>query len=420
MTIRRAKMSCHIVAAALVALIPAFSVAGEVHVYLDQGAYESALVSSTVVDFEGVPWGEIISRPAGYEWDGLVAGIGMYQVDAQVQGYYGSPFLSDFVASTLYSKPVLFELPPGTNAVGGQWFHSQTNEYDGHFTLTLADDSTFQYEYVDIATGRELGVPDFCGFICADQEIVSIEFTVEREGNPAVCMADNIDFGHGTPVAHAYRDWNADAEYFAGSFDAYAILADDIQVAPGNEGKEITAVTVDLMSWHTGGSDFYLYLYDDDPATGLPGAQLAYAYLANLDYQQRATVTAELADVFVPADGFLWVGVQATTTGAGWFIADQPSQLGYSDDTAALDEGAGFSHIDFGSDTFSNMNVVLGVPAPECPADVNGDGVVNIDDLFSVLAAWGPCDACPEDINDDGVVNIDDIFAVLAEWGPCP
>ncbi|UCD74334.1 MAG: S8 family serine peptidase [Phycisphaerales bacterium] len=48
--------------------------------------------------------------------------------------------------------------------------------------------------------------------------------------------------------------------------------------------------------------------------------------------------------------------------------------------------------------------------------DVNGDGVVNIDDVFAVLAAWGPCDGCPEDVNGDGVVNIDDLFEVLANW----
>jgi hypothetical protein len=50
-------------------------------------------------------------------------------------------------------------------------------------------------------------------------------------------------------------------------------------------------------------------------------------------------------------------------------------------------------------------------------ADLNGDGVVDIDDLFAVLAAWGPCDGCPEDINNDGVVNIDDVFEVLTNWG---
>ncbi|UCD75022.1 MAG: DUF362 domain-containing protein [Phycisphaerales bacterium] len=55
----------------------------------------------------------------------------------------------------------------------------------------------------------------------------------------------------------------------------------------------------------------------------------------------------------------------------------------------------------------------------ECLADANNDGVVDIDDVFAVLAAWGPCDECPEDVNYDGVVDIDDIFEVLADWGPC-
>ena len=54
-----------------------------------------------------------------------------------------------------------------------------------------------------------------------------------------------------------------------------------------------------------------------------------------------------------------------------------------------------------------------------CPADVNGDEVVDIDDLFQVLSAWGPCNECPEDLDDSGIVDIDDIFAVLSAWGPC-
>ena len=48
--------------------------------------------------------------------------------------------------------------------------------------------------------------------------------------------------------------------------------------------------------------------------------------------------------------------------------------------------------------------------------DVNDDGVVDIDDIFAVLAAWGACPGCPEDVNEDDVVNIDDIFEVLANW----
>jgi hypothetical protein len=52
--------------------------------------------------------------------------------------------------------------------------------------------------------------------------------------------------------------------------------------------------------------------------------------------------------------------------------------------------------------------------------DVNGDGVVDVDDLFSIINAWGPCDdpnACPEDLNDDGIVDINDLFVVLNNWG---
>lgn len=56
----------------------------------------------------------------------------------------------------------------------------------------------------------------------------------------------------------------------------------------------------------------------------------------------------------------------------------------------------------------------------ECPADLNSDLTVNIDDLFAVLGVWGTCDDCPEDINNDGTVDIDDLFEVLAAWGPCP
>jgi hypothetical protein len=60
--------------------------------------------------------------------------------------------------------------------------------------------------------------------------------------------------------------------------------------------------------------------------------------------------------------------------------------------------------------------------------DTNGDCHVNIDDLFNVIGAWGPCpppslSTCPADVHPvggNGNVNVDDLFAVLAAWGPCP
>jgi hypothetical protein len=57
--------------------------------------------------------------------------------------------------------------------------------------------------------------------------------------------------------------------------------------------------------------------------------------------------------------------------------------------------------------------------ASDCPADVNGDDAVNVDDLFGVINHWG-AGAGPYDVNGDGVVDIDDLFGVLSAWGPCP
>jgi hypothetical protein len=51
--------------------------------------------------------------------------------------------------------------------------------------------------------------------------------------------------------------------------------------------------------------------------------------------------------------------------------------------------------------------------------DVNCDDVVDINDLFAVINAWGPCgdpDDCPADLTDDGVVDINDLFVVLNNW----
>ncbi len=62
-------------------------------------------------------------------------------------------------------------------------------------------------------------------------------------------------------------------------------------------------------------------------------------------------------------------------------------------------------------------------PAPlACPADLDGNGTVDVADLLRILAAWGPCPPegdCPEDLDDNGRVEVADLLLVLAAWGPC-
>ena len=58
----------------------------------------------------------------------------------------------------------------------------------------------------------------------------------------------------------------------------------------------------------------------------------------------------------------------------------------------------------------SEVAILFTVAASARPADVNGDGTVNLLDLLAVLAAWGPGPGCPEDVNGDGTVNAPDLL----------
>lgn len=67
----------------------------------------------------------------------------------------------------------------------------------------------------------------------------------------------------------------------------------------------------------------------------------------------------------------------------------------------------------------STSDIIIGNPLPPCPADINGDSVVNVSDLLAVINAWGACAGCAADVNSDGVVNVSDLLAVINAWGPC-
>ncbi len=68
----------------------------------------------------------------------------------------------------------------------------------------------------------------------------------------------------------------------------------------------------------------------------------------------------------------------------------------------------------------SGSAYVFHILGTSCPADINGDGVVDVLDLLAVLSAWGPCEPDgPEDINEDGTVDVLDLLEVLNAWGPC-
>jgi hypothetical protein len=69
--------------------------------------------------------------------------------------------------------------------------------------------------------------------------------------------------------------------------------------------------------------------------------------------------------------------------------------------------------------------LVLAAPVQPCPADADGSGAVNIDDLLMVINSWGwtgspgsnNADIAPT--GGDGQINIDDLLAIINAWGAC-
>jgi hypothetical protein len=118
------------------------------------------------------------------------------------------------------------------------------------------------------------------------------------------------------------------------------------------------------------------------------------------------------------ANGGAWTTTNLTQNGATW--------SGY------LPEFEGGDNVDYyfeATDGWAIANTgTYQVGAPNDPAlsfdvlyaqnaDLNGDGVVNVEDLLQLVAAWGSCDGCVEDINHDGIVGVSDILIAIEQWG---
>ena len=58
----------------------------------------------------------------------------------------------------------------------------------------------------------------------------------------------------------------------------------------------------------------------------------------------------------------------------------------------------------------------------DAAADLDGDGVVGIQDFLLLLGAWGPCPApcppsCADDLDNDCQVGVTNFLILLASWG---
>ena len=74
--------------------------------------------------------------------------------------------------------------------------------------------------------------------------------------------------------------------------------------------------------------------------------------------------------------------------------------------------------------SYSEGEYIISLTGPPCdsggiPGDLDGDGLVDFNDLLVLLAAWGPCadcDDCPADLDGDCTVGFADLLVVLSNW----
>ncbi len=141
----------------------------------------------------------------------------------------------------------------------------------------------------------------------------------------------------------------------------------------------------------------------------------------------------------VSVDGRTIVGRGDTDDGTKAFIWDESNGLRDLQRVLEIDYGlkdmAGWTLVEArGVDIYGQTIVGWGthngideawlvrLPNP-CPADLNHDGIVGVQDMLILLRIFGPCEDCMNcagDFNANCQVDVADLFTLYAEWGPCP
>ncbi|MCC5787685.1 MAG: dockerin type I repeat-containing protein [Phycisphaerales bacterium] len=159
------------------------------------------------------------------------------------------------------------------------------------------------------------------------------------------------------------------------------------------------------------------------PATAGPGSDPSgWTLLGNAPATQGPQASGiseiiDIPDIEMQAGDQVGVALVFREVGPAYFGTFSPPYGTYADANLTLTTGdARSAPFTPGGNFFSSRELVgelhYTTGAPTCPADLNGDGVVDADDFFLFLQLFADGDP-RADFNNDGVIDADDFFAFL-------
>ena len=123
------------------------------------------------------------------------------------------------------------------------------------------------------------------------------------------------------------------------------------------------------------------------------------------------SVAADSAPAAIGAPTYYWRHNGVTVTDGGPYLGAQTSTLFINPTSSGV--GGTYDAV-----CINTCGYVTSNPATLtiiCPADYNGDGVVNVQDIFAFLSGWFAQDIAA-DWNANATIAVQDIFDYLAAW----
>lgn len=214
------------------------------------------------------------------------------------------------------------------------------------------------------------------------------------------------------------------------SFSPEMLWGNYFTVQPG--GEVITTIRVSWGPTFDPNRVCTFWLLEDPDDDGDPRNAVAVASVTGLPGTLGGNVFNDFAipptlvtgGFFVATSAFLNGGVdrpaRVDTNSSplnSWFFYD-PDIEAVINNLAGAAFGTRMDNTQFVVFPGAFMIRAIGVPAPACPADLDGDGQVGASDLATLLGSWGQAGG-PADLDQDGSVGASDLASLLGSWGPC-